>query len=218
MTKKIFTLTLFLSVIAFVSHGQTTNCCYTPIQPYETNVMTHSATLNWYYATPTNCPNPSKFKIRYKPINTAVWTMAQKPYVANGNQAKTIMNLNSNSGYIWQVRTVCPDPNGTLSMSPWTAQNDFMTTQKLSSLDIAPVISLYPNPGSQLNVMIENMSAETVTLQIVNVLGATVVSHTWNHVNDLLMDQVDVSSLPSGNYFAMVSWNGQKQVMKWVKD
>jgi len=219
MKLKHFTLAFCLLMIARFSDAQVLNCCATPVQIFETNITNTSAKINWFYATPTNCPNPIKFQIRYKTANAAAWQHANKPYIANGMYGKNLTNLLMGTGYLYQVRTQCGNSSGSISYSPWSPLADFMTLLKEGSFLSEPIASVFPNPGTdQLNMVLENVSAEVVTLTMMNLLGQPVSVQTWNQVDGLLNVDLNTAALPSGNYFVVLQFNDEQQVMKWVKE
>lgn len=70
--------------------------------------------------------------------------------------------------------------------------------------------TLFPNPSSdRINIKANNAKASTV--QLLNHLGQEVLSDQFNRST-----QIDISTLPSGTYFAIIIQDGEEWIKKII--
>lgn len=87
-----------------------------------------------------------------------------------------------------------------------------LATQAISN------ISLYPNPAtSRLGVTIHTQLPQTVRLSIITMSGAELFPANRQLTSGENSMSIDVSSLPSGNYFIRLSSLSGTKVLQWVK-
>lgn len=94
--------------------------CPTPTGLTATNITAGGAVLSWTSVAPA----PVSYQLRYRITGTASWTL-----ISNATSPYQLGNLICNTGYDWQVRTVCPS-SGTnqVTYSPWSQTHTFSTT------------------------------------------------------------------------------------------
>ncbi|MBS1772067.1 MAG: T9SS type A sorting domain-containing protein [Bacteroidetes bacterium] len=78
-------------------------------------------------------------------------------------------------------------------------------------------VVVFPNPAStQLNIRFSNDYPEQVKLIIRNQLGQTVISQSQNQVKNNTLS-IDISALPEGIYYLILSNNKEINTYKWLK-
>jgi hypothetical protein len=77
---------------------------------------------------------------------------------------------------------------------------------------------IYPNPSSygQLNIEVDHLKNQKVSLQIYDIIGKQVLNQR-PRVNSNGIIQVDASNLASGVYFVKLNHNKKQFVSKWIK-
>lgn len=199
---------------------------------------TFAATDSGSYAVKVNnngclsdVSNTLRFSIKSKPITSAI-TGATSATV--GNAETYSVQLNSGSTYAWTVnngtRTPGNGPNevivtwanfasGSISVRE-TASNGCIGDTKTLSVTLSPNTGLpkfdnafglvfYPNPVSdKAQLTLKNGSFSQVHLEVINLLGQTVLTDDIKHVNQHILD---VAALPPGMYILNAT-DGQKQV------
>jgi hypothetical protein len=82
-----------------------------------------------------------------------------------------------------------------------------LSVEQLTTVDI----NLYPNPASE-SITISGQHAKS-NLAIQDLTGKTILNKTLNTSNE----EIDISSLPNGIYFAVISNASQKTMIKLIK-
>ena len=207
------------SMMPKILSAQFIGCCE-PLQPYSTGVTSHNAELHWYYPTASNCNPAGKFKVRYKPSNSASWTIVGVVPNALSTYSVTINNLLSGTSYTWQVRTIC-ESGGAITASGWTAQQTFTTTLRLENSDMTPgvpQVRVYPNPAQDVFWIETAIEQPTnVSIFISDLVGNNVESFSENADGGNFSHSLNISDLSSGIYFVTIMMNDQKTVSKLVK-
>jgi hypothetical protein len=109
--------------------------CPTPFNLSSTNITLSGAVLSWSVTSPAVVG----FQLRYRVTGSLAWTTLNS--VSSPWQ---LGNLNCNTNYEWQVRTVCGVNSGTITYSPWSVMANFAT---LSCSAICPA-PLNPNTSN----------------------------------------------------------------------
>ena len=101
--------------------------------------------------------------------------------------------------------------------------NDFFGTpcNQLTSLSVREkgnfIISLFPNPvQDEIQVSLENLSRDPLTIQMLNQSGAPVFIREINIHNSALRTSVDLSGMPAGIYFLKVRQRERIHVEKVI--
>lgn len=94
--------------------------CPTPTGLTATNITAGGAVLSWTSVAPA----PVSYQLRYRISGIASWTL-----ISNATSPYQLGNLICNTGYDWQVRTVCPSSaTNQVTYSPWSPTHTFTTT------------------------------------------------------------------------------------------
>lgn len=116
------------------------------------------------------------------------------PHTYTGTGTRTICLIVSN---LAGADTICHD----------------ITITGLEQVDISENISVYPNPTNKiLNVNLNGLSKGEAKIEIVNVLGETMLSHTTQSS----VERFDMSKLAQGVYYVRITANEIKAVRKFV--
>ncbi|RZJ65500.1 MAG: T9SS type A sorting domain-containing protein [Flavobacterium sp.] len=111
-------------------------------------------------------------------------------------------------------------PGATVFARVWEYANDNPGTFRFAAYDsslgtstfASNQIKLYPNPVK--NVLTISSEETIIEASIINLLGQTLLSETPN-VNSA---EIDLSSLPSGNYFVKVTAGANSKTVKIIKE
>ncbi|MBN8575444.1 MAG: T9SS type A sorting domain-containing protein [Cytophagales bacterium] len=82
---------------------------------------------------------------------------------------------------------------------------------------LAAQVSLYPNPGEQLTVKIQNTDTGLVTFTVRNLTGSVQQKIQLLKTSETVEIPIDVKELAPGIYIASVNQNGKTAFIKWVK-
>jgi hypothetical protein len=121
--------------------------------------------------------------------------------------------FNANVCYHLRVNTsgtAFRDQNSGITSSETVTLN----AQKISGLD---EVTVFPNPASSnlnLNFFITN--SNTIQAEVVDMIGKTVMHHSFTAEEGFNSQQVDISSLNNGIYFLRVQQGDQTVVRKFV--
>jgi Secretion system C-terminal sorting domain/Fibronectin type III domain len=132
--------------------------CVVPTLLTSSNIAAFSATLSW-----NSAPAPAgSYQLRYRATGTTAWTL-----VSNAVSPFQLTAFTCNTGYDWQVRTVCPaTPGNPSAFSPWSATQTF-TTLTCPSGCTAPVALTASGISLQSAVLSWTATAPpTVTYQL----------------------------------------------------
>ena len=159
-----------------------------------TNISSTKATLNW---NTLSCA--FGYKIRYRVSGTSTWT---KKNVSTNVGLKQLTQLSANTAYQWGVRTRCgDDPN---VFSSFSATQTFTTASARDEIELSKPqdeLIVYPNPASDEIFIEQSGSTETCELRIMNYLGQIVVQKVFEPADET---SIEISLLPSGNYFIVI--------------
>jgi hypothetical protein len=82
-----------------------------------------------------------------------------------------------------------------------------------------PSISVYPNPANEtVTISGNNISADNVTIQIMDITGRILLQKVANTYNQNLNASFDIKALSSGMYFVTLTTETQKFATKIVKE
>jgi hypothetical protein len=138
----------------------------------------------------SNCAQLSATLIGGVPPYTVMWT----PGLLTGNIVTVCPDTTTH--YIAEVTDFCGVTADTLS-------TDVVVVDCTGIEELAdPVVSIFPNPGSGDVTIRFSRTGSTKNIQLVNLLGETVIEKRNLKADMLIMD---VSALPRGIYFAKVS-------------
>jgi len=188
--------------------------CPAPSGLMATNVTETGAELSWLQTAPGSVT----YQFRYRETGTTPWV----PLLNNTplNQVQ-VNNLNCNTGYQWQVRTVCGVP-GSITYSAWSGLRTFTTLSCPSAIipgatgsdaevrnSFTPGqlnLTLYPNPASNV-VTVSFVTAESgwATVEVRDVVGKLVYSNIENITSGVNQSVLDITSLNQGWYMVNVS-------------
>lgn len=219
--KRLFTSVLVVSLLlGGISQSKAQNCCLVPVQNFASNIMQHSAKLNWSYFPAGNCPDPLKFQLRYKPSNAANWTMATVPWANVNTYSYNATMLFSNKTYSWQVRTVCMSPSGYIVMSQWTTLQTFTTLRISDELNqTVSAINLYPNPASTEFILeVPAEPGDNIHVRILDLAGKSLITEQYIADGEAILSSISIGSIPSGLYFVEVLQNDVKNIFRFVKE
>ena len=78
-------------------------------------------------------------------------------------------------------------------------------------------ISVYPNPAVDiLNILVENSTGE-LRIQLINTLGAEILSKTLANESSENDYQLPISDLPKGMYLLKITSETQTNTIPWLK-
>lgn len=103
-----------------------------------------------------------------------------------------------------------------------TTYTTIYVRENVTGLEPDPIvagINLFPNPGTaHLNVVVENSTRGSVTIQLFSILGTEVMTPVVSTKSeDRLIKTLDTSSLSQGIYVVVVKIGERSVVKKWVK-
>ncbi len=78
-------------------------------------------------------------------------------------------------------------------------------------------LSIYPNPGKELTIIIENKRIGPVKITLQSMTGQTHHTGDIQKTNSVLQHSVDVSRLPAGMYLISIDQVGSVIHRKWIK-
>ncbi len=159
------------TTVTFTTAACTTTCV-PPTLLTASNISQFGAVLSW-----TSAPAPAtSYQIRYRATGSASWT-----FIGSATNPYQLGNLTCNSGYEWQVRSVCPATlSNTISYSPWSGTHTFNTSACTVACP-APLNPITTNISMMGAVLSWTASAPApVTYQI---RYREVSSATWTTIN-----------------------------------
>ena len=119
--------------------------------------------------------------------------------------------LDDNTEYIVRVRATCPSGYTVFSLAE-TFTTDMIPPKMAEASSFEQMeISLYPNPTNGFfNLLIDATDMENgdVTIEIFNLVGQTIYSHT-EQMQGQRLHAIDLSNNPAGQYLVKVKMNGE---------
>ncbi|MBK6482418.1 MAG: T9SS type A sorting domain-containing protein [Chitinophagaceae bacterium] len=182
--------------------------CPAPVNVTTTNITKKNALANWSYSGGT----PVKYNLWYKPTGTSTWM--KKNNVSGAVTTFPMKNLAAGTSYIWKIRAQC-----TTLTSPWSAEATFNTAPAKLSDQTAGMfdLKLYPNPSNGIiNISLSLHYESQVIIRIVNTMGQIVYASDEGIISNSFHKEIDLPSLPSGNYIVMVMHEGTNTVTQWI--
>jgi len=187
----------------------TQNVCTKPTNPFENNITTTSATLNWD-ATPTGAWG---YRVQYMvngaPGNTKITDTSNVNFL-------DISNLNPSTTYRWRVKAIC-DSSGN-NNSPWKQWQYFSTPSgiRISGGDILLIdnLTIYPNPTRGIfNLTYTSNNNEDISVEVIDAFGKRIFNDTNPVFFGEYSKQIDLSNQPKGVYIVQV-YTGNSYVSK----
>ncbi|MFT5970433.1 MAG: hypothetical protein ACI8ZO_000945, partial [Flavobacteriales bacterium] len=124
----------------------------------------------------------------------------------------------SNLSHLEDYMVTITDGNGCERDSTFTIQNCIGLEEETA--ESKDKLSIYPNPiasGTMLSIVYDNQAkAETVEIQIIDLLGQVVLQKQIQTNSEALNYQLATSNLSKGSYFVYLMANDQKKVSSFV--
>ncbi len=196
----------FSATDTFTTGSGTLLCTSTPINMGESNVQTNSVYLNWA------AQNADNFKVRYRLINSGIWTWAtfQNP----PNNGGLLTNLSPATSYVWQLRTTCSGVNSAFS------NVDTFTTlaQPVRIAENLIHAGVHPNPfKEEITIFwndMESKSRSAIEFRLFDMIGAEKLKGEFIGNST----SVDLKELPPGIYILKLNRDTKSQHIRIVKN
>ncbi len=139
-----------------------------------------------------------KYRVRYKPVGTAVW---EYDYASDGKNQIVLNDLTCNTEYEWGVTSICAEDGSSSSVySP----SEFFTTGacRLSNDNQNTTFNIYPNPATDdftVNLTLNNSAGGQVFMNIYNLVGEVVYIQEFALIDGILSEHIELD-LPGGVY------------------
>ena len=101
-------------------------------------------------------------------------------------------------------------------------KNDYITVSKSAGIEsmeeLASSIELYPNPANGiLHISTEKLSTDKISeINLINMLGQKIASIPMQHISSSM--DIDISSIPNGNYILQLSGKNGIYTKRLVKE
>ncbi|MBA3648588.1 MAG: aryl-sulfate sulfotransferase [Chitinophagales bacterium] len=181
--------------VSYRAHRYLWNPCAIPTATNlkTTDVTSISAHLTWGVSN-----GAVKYRIHYRVEGTPNWTNV----ITKGNNTwKKINNLQPDTEYQWQVKSLC-DPTAP-SLSRYSELEAFSTLSSGYSLDKVSVIEVYPNPASAvINISVPHSASNYLRIELFNQLGKMVFGQLYQGKEGSF--RIPVSTLSDGVYFLKI--------------
>lgn len=175
--------------------------CTLPTGLNTINITSYSAKLMWDAVADVD-----GYQVRYRISGEHEWTS-----LITGKNAILLKGLIPNTGYAWQVRTVC-SKNEPRVTSDWTAKQFFTTAALKLGDEEATAFKLYPNPTNgqfTLALTLTDEANAPAIIQVLNSLGQIVYNEKTSVDDGILMKEIDLNGISSGMYLVRVVVNNQ---------
>jgi hypothetical protein len=186
-------------------------------------------TLHAYSVTENNCNAKIEWETSNEKNIQSFTILHSKDGKLFDRKINEIVATNNSSSLRthYQVIDYTPSENGYYQL----IENDFENNSNLiatkalnlsNCLDAFTTesVSVFPNPFEDLiNIRIQTLNNyENASIEIIDLLGRNVFTSTFNHVSKVTTKQLNVSSIPQGNYLLKVTLaDGKQYVSKLVK-
>ncbi len=107
--------------VTYVNNSPPTCNLSSPSNRTTTNITTNSAEVNW-----NSVSGNSGYQSQYRRSDTSSWTTISS---SSTNTSQSISNLQSNTDYVWRVRTRCNDA----TYGDWSSSTSFTTLESTCS-------------------------------------------------------------------------------------
>lgn len=215
MNTRIFTSGLLLIImVSLLSAQASAQCCVAPTNLRVKSLGRTEADLKWSRVFQGGCTTPVRYKVQYRVLGATTWTTVMvrtKKDDLTGDT--TVRNLTPATTYQWRVQGICSSTDKT----SWVMGPNFTTLAMPQALSMGE-INAYPNPvGSELNLAGSLKAGGTITVQIMNSLGQSVLERSFNLNAGKFNTTIDVSNLKSGIYKVIVNNNTGSTTLNIIK-
>ncbi|MAR21076.1 MAG: hypothetical protein CMD25_03550, partial [Flavobacteriales bacterium] len=178
----------------------TQNVCTKPTNPFENNITSTSATLNWD-ATPTGAWG---YRIQYlvngAPFNTKITDTSNVNWL-------DISSLTPSTTYKWRVKAIC-DPSGNNS-SPWKQWQFFTTPSGIrihgGDVSLSDNLTVYPNPTRGVfSLTYITDKNEDISVEVIDAFGKRIFNDNRLEFSGEYNKQIDLSKYPKGVYIVQI--------------
>jgi len=170
----------------------TTSSCDSPTPTAVTFPNDNEAMVEWSAEE-----NAINYQIRYREAGDPTWIVKSSP-----NPFKLLVNLDSNTNYLFQLRAKCP------SWTPWSSNNVFTTPNaanggEVSSRQNRISVKVYPNPvtGENIYIDIPVVDFGNPSLSIHDMNGKLLKRVKGSAIENKM---ISIDFLESGQYFLRI--------------
>jgi hypothetical protein len=236
---------MLLILTSFFSLKTVAQCCVAPVNLTVKGFQflgIPEAHMQWQRLQEAGCITPVKYKVQWRPVGQTFW-FNSVVITEQGDEFGSINVSGPNCNgclvtYEWRVRGICSDTdqtkfvNGTnftlkgVERCPIPGCFPGFTSSLDSAISSASAassqgkftIAAYPNPvASELKLSGNLKAGGTVTIQIVNSVGQTVLREDHNFNSGDFSTDIDVSKLPPGVYLVLVNDDTEKAALSIIK-
>ena len=173
----------------------TQTVCSKPTNPFENNITSNSATLNWDAIS-----GSWGYRIQYLE-NGAAW--GTKVTDTSNVNTLDIINLTPSTTYKWRVKGIC-DSTG-VNNSPWKQWQYFTTPSGIRSnggnQELTNKFYIFPNPTRGIfNISFFSESLIDFNITVVDAFGKIIVKEKEYLFIGEFTKQIDLSEYPKGIY------------------
>lgn len=171
----------------------------TTVCPTPTGLTATGAAANNNIILTWNSTGAMSYNIRYRTLNTATWITT-----SSNTNSKTLSNLAGNTGFEWQVQSVCA-VNGAVVLSAWSASAFFTTNSPLS-----------PNPSNE-RIYFNHFSRSNhgVQLTVRDQIGTVYITEKRHASEGNNRYEINVNTLKNGLYYLELSGSEGTVVSKF---
>ncbi|MBX7140857.1 MAG: FG-GAP-like repeat-containing protein [Chitinophagales bacterium] len=179
--------------------------CTVPTGLNTINVTSSSAKLQWDAITGVD-----GYQVRYRVSGLHEWTS-----LITGKNAILLKGLLPNTGYAWQVRTVCSKKEPRVN-SDWTVKQFFMTSPLKLGEAVSNSLEVYPNPFQQSATITYSTANDALVQIALYDLSGKLMKMLLNENVSSGMHTLSLSSegLSQGIYFLKFQVNDELMVKK----
>ncbi len=172
--------------------------CVLPSGLFENNITPSKATLHW-----DAIAGADTYQVWYRTTGAGTWIKK-----SSATNSKTIKSLSPGTNYEYKVRTKCSDGE----FSDFSSLENF-TTLPLKNADTENEFAvIYPNPASDLLYI--DLSYQPDRIKMLNAAGMEIKSIP---ISNSGLTEIDISGLPDGIYFLIISGSSITKVEKFIK-